>query len=368
MHENPEILFELPQTLAFVEEKLRSFGYCPDKIGQAGLCVTVGPPGKTILLRADMDALPMEEKSDLPFASRNGYAHTCGHDMHTAALLGAAQLLKENEAQLNGTVKIIFQPCEEGLGGMQDLLDHGLLENPKPDAAFALHVIGEKTGTLGIRPGYAGASCDPFHITIEGVGCHGAAAYMGVDPIQTAAHLITALQVLNSREVAPDEMLVVTVCMVHGGDAPNIIPDRCTLSGTIRTANQKTRAFAVSRVQEIAKTVAETFRAKATVSIDVGVPPMINDPTLAVALSQYADILLGQGSVWEIPAMTGSEDFALLCDHVPSVLGWFGTGGAAQSPYSNHHPAIIFDEDALPLMAAVHAHCATAWLSQHQDA
>lgn len=365
IHENPEILFDLPVTLSFVQEKLQEFGYTPQVVGRAGICATAGNSGKTILLRADMDALPMEEKSGLPFASKNGYAHTCGHDIHTAALLGAAKLLKKYENKLCGTVKLVFQPCEEGLYGMQDLLDNGILENPRPDAAFALHVTGNKTGLLGIQKGYAGASCTPFQITIKGVGCHGAAPHMGVDPINVAAHLIVSLQTINSREVAPDEMLVVTVGMIQGGNASNVISDSCSISGTIRASNELTSKFAAKRLLEISDSVAKTFRAQADVCMNVSVPPMINDPVLAEDICRYVDELIGSGTTWAIPPMTGSEDFSLLCSHIPSVLGWFGAGGPSGTPLSNHHPGIIFDEKAIPLMSSVYAYCAAKWLSEH---
>lgn len=366
IHQHPEIGFDLPKTLSLVEGELKSLGYAATRVGRAGICVTAGRPGKTILLRADMDALPMEEKSGLEFASTNGNCHSCGHDIHTTSLLGAARLLKDCEEGLAGTVKLMFQPCEEGLGGMQDMLDNGLLENPAPDVAFALHVINEKTGSVGIRRGYAGASCASFTITLKGVGCHGAAPYLGVDPINAAAHLITALQVLNSREVAADKMLVLTVCTVHGGDAVNIVPDECTISGTIRTADNEVRQFAMTRLREIADSVAITFRARADIIINEGVPPMINEPTLSDAVSAYVDEVLGEGSAWQIPAMTGSEDFALLCDHMPSVLGWFGTGNADEGyPHGNHNSAVVFNEDAIPMMSAVYAHCASRWLEDN---
>ncbi len=366
LHQNPEIGFELPKTLAFVEDKLREFGYTPMRLGCAGIVVPAGKTGKTFLLRADMDALPMEEKSGLPFASTNGNCHSCGHDIHTASLLGAAKLLKEQEQELAGTVKIMFQPCEEGMGGMKDMLACGLLENPKPDAALAFHVIGEKTGSVGIRSGYAGASCDTFEITINGVGCHGAATYLGVDPINITAHLVTALQVLNSREVAPDQMLVVSVCTIHGGDAPNIVPDFCKISGTIRTADNTVREFAKKRVAEIANTVAATFRATAHVEMRDGAPPMINDTDLCSKLTMYINDILGEGTVWEIPAMTGSEDFSLLCESIPTVLAWVGTGNAEEGyPYNNHHSAVTFNEQAIHKISAAYAGCAARWLADN---
>lgn len=369
LHANPEIGFELPETTKFVWEQLCAMGYTPFHVGKAGIGALVGKPGKTFLLRGDMDALPMREESGLPFASQNGYAHTCGHDIHTSALLGAAKLLKEAEAELQGTVKLMFQPCEEGMGGAQDMVDAGILQNPRPDAALALHVVNEPLGTAGLRPGYACASCDTFTLAVHGIGCHGAAAYMGVDPLLAAANIILALQALNSREVAPDEMLVLTVCMLHGGDAPNVIPDTCVLRGTVRTAKEEVRIFAKKRLEEIARAASAVYRAQCDVEWSpYCVPPMVNDPALAQDVSFMIDALLGDGTAWEIPAMTGSEDFSVVGLSIPSALVWFGTGSKEENyPYGVHHPKVTFNEDAIPQMSAVYAYCAARWLDDQAN-
>ncbi len=369
LHQNAELGFDLPLTTAFVEQQLREFGLTPKKVGKAGIVATVGRPGPVILLRADMDALPITEASGLPFASVNGNCHACGHDIHTTALLGAAKLLKDREHELAGTVLLTFQPCEEGLDGMQDMLDHGLLEDPKPQAAFAMHTIQEKTGSAGIRRGYACASCDIFTVTVTGMGTHGAVPERGVDPINVAAHMVTALQALNSREVAPDAMLVCTICKIQGGDTHNIIPNTCTFSGTIRTADSKVRKFTVNRLEEICHGVASTFRATAEVVWDgSGLPPMINDPDLAEECTGYVNETLGYDASWEIPAMTGSEDFSLLCDHVPSLMCWLGTGNREEGHvYGGHHPAVTYNEEAIHMMSAIYAGCAAKWLAARQN-
>ncbi len=367
LHQNAEICFDLPLTTTFVKSKLQEFGYEPKTVGKAGIVVTAGNIGPVILLRADMDALPIREESGLPFACTNGNCHACGHDFHTTALLGAAKLLKEYEDRLQGRVLLVFQACEEGLDGMQDLLDHGLLDDPKPQAAFAMHTIQEKTGSAGIHRGYAGASSDVFTVTITGLGTHGAVPDQGIDPINVAAHIITSLQALNSREVAPDDMLVVTVCKIQGGSAHNIIPNTCTLGGTIRTANKKVRQFATKRLAEICQSVAATFRATAEVTYEGGVPPMISDPEFAGKCARYVDETLGCQASWAIPPMTGSEDFSLLCDHMPSVICWFGTGGQDEGyMHRGHHPAVTYNEQALHQMAAVYAGCAARWLAEHK--
>ncbi|MEL7623846.1 MAG: M20 family metallopeptidase [Clostridiales bacterium] len=366
LHQNAEIGFDLPLTTTFVKSKLREFGYEPKTVGKAGITATVGKPGPVILLRADMDALPITEESGLPFACTNGNCHACGHDFHTTALLGAAKLLKEYEDRLPGMVLLVFQACEEGLDGMQDMLNHGLLDDPKPQAAFAMHTIQEKTGTAGIHRGYAGASSDVFTITVTGLGSHGAVPERGVDPINAAAHIITSLQALNSREVAPDQMLVVTICKIQAGSAHNIIPGTCTLGGTIRTADKTVRQFATKRLVEISQGVAAAFRATAEVKYEGGVPPMISDPAFAGECAGYIDEILGYQASWQIPPMTGSEDFSLLCDHLPSVLCWFGTGNQDEGyKHSGHHPAVTYNEEALHQMAAVYAGCAARWLAEH---
>lgn len=368
LHEHPELGFELPRTTAFVKERLREMGLAPFDVGRAGIGVLIGRGGKTMLLRADMDALPIPEQTGLPYASKNGAMHACGHDMHTAALLGAARLLKEKEDALCGTVKLMFQPCEEGLGGAQDMVDNGILQNPVPDAALALHVVNERTGTAGLREGYACASCDTFTLRVRGTGCHGAAAYLGVDPILTAAEIITALGSLNSREVRPDDMLVLTVCMVNGGFAPNIIPDTCELRGTIRTARESVRQFAKERLTQMAQGIALAHRAECDVEFaEYSVPPMVNDTALARDTARYLDETLGAGSAYEIPAMTGSEDFAVVGQQVPSVLVWFGTGCKDEGYlHGVHHAQVVFNEDALWRMSAVYASVAQKWLEEHR--
>ena len=307
LHRHPELGFDLPYTTEFVLTKLRTFGYQPRRVGKAGIAATVGKPGKTFLLRADMDALPMKEESGEPFASQNGCMHACGHDMHTASLLAAAKMLKEREDELCGTVMLVFQPCEERMHGAQQMLQDGLFENGKPDAALAQHVLRAPTGVAGVRPGFMNGSCDFFKITLTGKGCHGASPESGVDPIRIAAHVILALEGINAREIAPDAMLVLTVCMVSAGTAPNILPDEAVLQGSIRTADPKVRAFVKKRVPEICEGIAASMRASCRVEYEgPGIPPMINDSRLLQELSPMIDDLLGEGTVQEIPSMNGS--------------------------------------------------------------
>lgn len=365
-HMNPEIGFDLPVTTSRVREILEGLGYEVKGVGKAGLSAVIGKPGKTFLIRGDMDALPMEEETDLAFKSKNGFMHACGHDIHTSALLGAARILKERESELCGTVKLMFQPCEEMVMGARDMVENGILEDPKVDAALALHVVHKPEGTVGYSKGSACASSDVFTITVTGKGAHGAASYLGVDPINVAVHLHLALQVLNSRETHPDDMVVLTIGMISGGAAANIIPDTVVMKGTIRTMNSDTRAYMKERLLGISESVAKTFRAECKVDfLSEGVPPMINEEELTDEITGYIDELLGEGTAYVLPRMTGSEDFSVVSEKVKSVLLWVGTGSEDEGyPYGVHNPKVTFNEEAIHKMAAIYADCAIRWLSK----
>lgn len=367
LHQNPELGFDLPVTLQKVKETLESYGLAPKRLGKAGISVVLGNPGKVFLLRGDMDALPMTEETDLAFKSLNGAMHACGHDFHTSALLGAAKLLKNQEKELKGTVKLMFQPCEEGLMGARDMVECGILTDPPVDAALALHVVNRTAGSVGATIGTACASSDIFRLKIIGKGCHGAAAYQGVDPINVAVHIHLALQALISRETHPDDMVVLTIGSIHGGNAANIIPETVVLEGTIRTMDNDTRDFMKQRLVEISESVAKTFRATCEVSfIGQGVPPMENQEVLTKALTGYIDDLLGAGTTYNIRRMTGSEDFALVSQVVPSTLLWVGTGSPEEGyPYGVHHPKVTFNEDVAYKMSAIYAECAIRWLNDN---
>ena len=367
LHQNPELGFDLPRTTAFVMEKLREYGYEPRVVGRAGIICTVGKGGGTILLRGDMDALPMEEETGLPFASENGCMHACGHDFHTAALLGAAKVLKEREDELKGTVKLLFQPAEEIMAGAEDVFRAGVLEDPHVDAALALHVVHAPLGTAGYTPGYACGSSDVFTVTVHGKGGHGAAPQHNIDPINVAAHIILALQTINSREINPNELIVLTVCSIHGGTAANVTPCDAVFKGTIRTMNMDVKEFARRRFTEICQDVCRTFRATCDIEfVGDGIPPMANDDVLCAEVARYIDDMLGEGTSYHIERMTGSEDFSVLSHHVPCALYWFGTGSEEEGyAYGVHDPRVTFNEDALPMMAAVYAESAICWLSEH---
>ena len=367
LHQIPELGFDLPQTTAFVLERLREFGYQPQMVGKAGITCTVGQGGPTIMLRGDMDALPMQEQTGLEFASTNGCMHACGHDFHTTAMLGAAKLLKEREAELKGTVKLLFQPAEEFMNGAEDVFNHGILQNPPVDAALALHVVHAPLGTAGYTMGYACGSSDVFTITVCGKGGHGAAPHRNIDPVNVASHIVLALQTINSREVNPNELIVLTICSFHAGSAANVMPAEAVLKGTIRTMNMEVKAFARQRLQEICQNVCRTFRADCRVEFSGnGIPPMLNNDELCADVAAYVDDMLGEGTAYHIERMTGSEDFSVFSHHIPCALFWFGTGSDEEGYfYGVHDPRVIFNEAALPMMAAVYAECGMRWLNDH---
>ena len=254
IHRTPEVGAHLPQTVQFVEEKLRLLGYEPRELGGGVVAELTGEDmGRCILLRADMDALKVKEKTDLPFRSENGSMHACGHDMHAAMLLGAARLLKAHQSELKGTVKLVFQPDEEGFTGAKAMLKAGVLEAPEPQAAMALHVnSGTPSGLVLCGKGTFMAGCTLFRITVKGVGCHGAMPETGIDPINIAAHIYLALQEITARELPAKTPAIVTMGKFSAGHAPNIIPQEAVIEGTIRTFDRDVTALILRRIGEIA--------------------------------------------------------------------------------------------------------------------
>ena len=367
-HMNAEAGLHMPMACVYVMDKLTEYGLVPSRCGE-GVTATVGNGGKVLLLRADMDALPMPEESGLPFACPTGKeAHACGHDFHTSALLGAAKLLKAHESELKGQVKLMFQPAEEIMDGANDMIAAGILENPHVDAAMAMHVLHDNLGKAGYTRGTGCGSSDVFTIKVKGVGGHGAAPHLNVDPINVACHIQLALQTINSREINPNELIVLTICSIHGGTAANIMPDEAVMQGTIRTMNMDVKAFARQRLIDICEGVCKTFRAECEIDfIGDGIPPMYNDDQLLTDTIRYIDDLLGESTAQPIERMTGSEDFSALSVKVPSVLYWFGTGSTEEGyNYGVHDCRVTFNEEAIHRMAAVYTECAMRWLEEHQ--
>ena len=381
IHRSPEIGFDLPKTRALVKQALTEMGYRPQDCGKAGILALAGGkrPGKTILLRGDMDALPIFEESGEVFASEvPGRMHGCGHDMHTAMMLGAARLLKAHEDELEGTVKLEFQPAEEIFQGSPDMLAHGLLEDPHVDAAVMFHVLGGMPLPLGevLVPGggITMASCEQYHIVVHGKGGHGSMPENCIDPITAAAHIHIALQEINARELSQNDFGVLTTGRFAAGAASNVIPDTAEMWGTIRTTDPENKSGALikQRMTEIAQGVAAAFRCTAEVTFSDFCPCMVVDETLSKDAFGYLSEMLGQG-VMDMTSLTGgkpgggSEDFAFVSHEVPTVSLFLACGGPAQGcRYSQHHPKVRFDDSVLYKGSAAYGYVAMRWLAEHK--
>lgn len=369
LHGYAEQGFELPQTLRLVKQQLKAIGVEPVSCGKAGITALIGKPGKkTILLRADMDALPMREETGLSFASAGESCHSCGHDCHTAMLLAAAKLLKAHESELGGCVKLMFQPAEEQLAGAVDMVNAGLLESPAPNAALAVHMrLSEPdsaTGCISYCSGPATFSGDAVTITVHGKDAHGSTPEAGVDAINVAAHIVIALQEIIAREISCFDHCVLLVGKIAGGSSCNTLAGTATLEVSLRTTTEKQRTALKARIKEIAEGTAALFRAKAEVNFVYGIAPMYTDPALSAALARFAAEVAGPDRVTRI-LPTGTEDFTAVACRVPSAFFWVGAGDTAQSCGRGlHHPAAVFDEAALPVGAAVYANCAFGYLAQ----
>lgn len=369
LHQHAETGDDLRETVEYVARKLTEFGYEPKEICKSGVTAVLegGKPGKALLLRADMDALRMEERSGLPFASKTGAAHSCGHDIHTTALLGAAKMLKEAQPELKGLVKLMFQPAEETLQGAETMIRAGVLENPAVDAAFGMHVASDyPAGCFGYNRGAAMASSDNFEIHVAGRSCHGAMPHLGADPINAACHIHTALQEIISREVNAADAAVLTVGQLIAGEAVNVIPGEAVLRGTVRTRSKQVRELMLRRMREIVVKVADAFNTEADVRILASCPPLVNDADMCGLFLEVAEGLGVGGVSFRERTSMGSEDFAFISDSVPSCFGFYGAGVADESKrFPGHNPNIIFDETCIPYGAAAYAAFAKAWLDKN---
>lgn len=371
LHNCPEVGAHLPATSAYVAGRLREMGYAPRELCESGLTACIGNParGRCILLRADMDALQIREQSGLPFAADNGAMHACGHDMHTAMLLGAADILREFEAELGGAVKLVFQPDEEGFRGAKAMLQAGVLRDPVPQAGLALHVhSGTPSGLVLWGRGTAMAGCTLFRITVEGVGCHGAMPEAGVDPILIAAHIHLALQAIPSRELPAGEPAILTIGRLSAGEAPNIIPGSAVLEGTIRTFDRALSAKILQRIEEIAAQTAAAFRGTAVTKALASAPPLYNDPVLVEQMAEGARQLFGGEKVFFLEkGGMGSEDFASYTEKIPCAYLLLGAGTAQENAAFGkpmHNAEVIFNEEILVNGAALYAWGALKWLAE----
>lgn len=371
IHKNAETGLDLPKTKAYVMKKLTEYGLEPKDCGY-GVTATLGKGGKVLLLRADMDALPMPEESGEEFACPTGKeAHTCGHDFHAAMLLTAAKMLKEKEDTLEGTIKFMFQSAEETFEGSKNMIENGILENPPVDAALAYHVSPGKM-PIGLfmynDKDTMMYSVDGFKITIHGKGSHGAYPHVGVDPINIGVHIHLALQELIARESDPTHSCVLTIGQFAGGTAANIIPETAVLQGTIRTNKPEARELLVRRMKEVAEKTAAVYNGTVDIEMISEVPPLICNPKLTDEVVGYMQEL-GIPGLTPYPGISASasEDFAVIAEKVPSTFMYLSAGYLDErGQYPAHHPKAQFNEDVCPIGAACLAHCASQWLKNNK--
>ena len=374
LHQHPETGFELHETRKYVIDELTKLGYEPVSVGKCGIVATIGnaAAGHCVMLRADMDALNMPEESDIDYKSLNdGRMHGCGHDMHTAMLLGAAELLKKHEDCLEGAVKLVFQPAEEIFQGSLDMMKNGVLDNPKVDAAVMIHVVpGIKlpAGTLMVpdKGGISMNTCEQYRITVYGKGGHGSAPQNCIDPITAAAQIHLALQEINSRELGQDEYGFFTTGIFRAGTTSNVIPDYAEMAGTIRTAdpdrsvNTKIR----ERIKAISEGIATAMRCRAEVEFADFCPCMKIDDAVARNVFGSMKELFGQGVVpMEPKPGGGSEDFSFVSQEVPVTSMFLAAGNPDEGyVYGQHNPKVVFDESCLYRGSAAYAYAAIKYL------
>lgn len=374
LHAHPETAFKEHRTAAKIAEWLERLPgmHVRTGVGETGIVATLAAdkPGPCLALRADMDALPMEDKSGLPHASTHpGIAHACGHDGHVACLLGAATMMAAEPERLAGPVRFLFQPAEEGGGGARHMVAQGALENPRPVAVFALHCWPLlRVGSIGVRSGPIMASTDALDITIHGKGAHAANPNRGVDPIVAASHVVTALQTVVSRHRDPLDPAVVTIGSFHAGTARNVIPDTAVLAGTLRALSQKQRLASREAIRRVIEQTAAAFGARGELDLREGYPVNINDHGLKEYLERVAVELLGRERVVDnIPISMGGEDFAYYTQEMPGFFWRLGVAPADGSPgvESLHNACFDFNDEAIE--TGVRVHCATAWSWARKD-
>lgn len=356
IHSNPELSLQEFETAGLIEKFLSELPGMTSvsRIGDTGvtgmLCGTKSESGKTLALRADMDALPVEEKTGLPFSSTNkGVMHACGHDVHTAVLLGTAKVLSQVKDSFSGSIRFIFQPAEEKMAGAQLLLKEGILSDPEVDNIIGLHCWPEiPAGTVGIRRGAMMAASDSLNIKIAGNQGHAAHPHKCVDPIVISAQIITAIQTILSRELAPVEAAVVSFGQIHGGHAPNIIPEIVELSGTVRTISPATRESMPERIKRIAEGIARDMRGSALVDYTFGTPPLISNEELIRLFERTMTSVLGDEKIvyLENPSM-GSEDFAYYMEKVPGLFFRLGTADPDEPFIPLHSPYFKVNEKSI---------------------
>lgn len=371
IHQHPEIGLETPVTSQFVASLLKGWGVqVKEGVGGFGVVGTIegkktpaqgqsGVREKVIALRADMDALPIQEETGVPYASKvPGRMHACGHDGHVAMLLGAARILSQLKNEFSGKVKFIFQPGEEGAGGARLMIQDGALDDPRPDLIFGAHLgvlWPVKSGQVGVKEGPIMAASDRFTVTVNGRGGHGATPHQTVDPVVIAAQIVMGLQTIISRNLDPLVSAVITVGIIQAGTAPNVIPETCTISGTVRYLDKAVGALIVKRIKEVAEGIAAAMGASATVDYSYGYPPVINHKEAVEFLSRSLSSFIGpENVVFVSQPIMGGEDMAYYLEEIPGAFFTLGSGSPDKgTTYPHHHPRFNIDEEVLPLGSAI---------------
>lgn len=365
IHANPELSYHEFETSKFVKDKLSAWGIeftdCANT-GVVGLIKGNLPSDKVIALRADMDALPILEANDKPYASKNpGVMHACGHDVHTSSLLGSAYILNQLKAEFGGTIKLIFQPAEELLpGGASIMIKEGVLENPKPNYIVGQHVMPLiESGKVGFRSGIYMASTDELYVTVTGKGGHGAQPHQNIDPVLIASHIIIALQQIVSRNADPRLPSVLSFGKVTANGATNIIPNEVKIEGTFRTLDEDWRAEAHKRMKKMAEGIAEAMGGSCDFDIRKGYPFLINEEKLTANARSFAEEFLGKENVIDLDIWMAAEDFSFYSQVTDACFYRLGTGNAAKdTQYSVHTPKFDIDEDALKISTGLMAYIA----------
>ena len=363
-HENPELGFDLFRTSQKVKDFLTKEGIEFYDVAQTGICAIIrGNGNKTIALRADMDALPLQDKKTCNYASKiNGRMHACGHDAHTTILLGAAKILNNMKDELSGNVKLFFEPAEETTGGSPIMINAGVLENPSVDAVIGLHVEEWlEAGTVGLKRGVAYAASNPFTIKIIGKGGHGASPHMTIDPIVIASTVITTLQSIVSREIPPTDPAVITIGSIHGGTAQNIIPEDVTISGIIRTMKSEHREYIKTRLVQVVEGIVHSMRGKCEIDIEESYPCLYNNDKLADLFEDKASEILEEINVKKLDQPTmGVESFAYFSMERPSLFYFLGSMNKEKGIVNPAHGS-LFDIDESCLAIGVAMQCKLAY-------